>query len=371
MADLKVVINNSSFYTPLGNSDSTIDSLIAGASAVSQDSLFDVSLPFAQFKNKNYRNLISVFNEISANLDVSICDPKSTVIIYASAKGDLSGLEKSFLSKNNLDNNSISPLLDNQVEVISDILGFKNSHSIVISNACASGQVALETAKELLEDKTFKFAIVVGFDSLSKFTVSGFNSLSALSTTKGAKPFDKNRDGLTMGECAGAVVLELKNPEKNDICIAGAGSSNDANHRTGPSRTGDGLYNAMLESLKDAKVSKDSIAAIKCHGTSTNYNDAMEAKALYSLFENSCPPAVSLKGALGHMSGGGSLVEVLIGAKLLYKNNIPPTANFETLGVDEPISISNKQQKIEGKILLCLAAGFGGLNSALVLERFE
>lgn len=240
---------------------------------------------------------------------------------------------------------------------------------MVISNACASGQVALETAKELLEDGSFKKILVVGFDALFNFTVSGFNSLGALSHSNGARPFDKDRDGLTMGECAGAAILSFRKPKNGDVVISGAGSSNDANHRTGPSRTGDGLFKAIKSALSDASIKSHEVMTIKCHGTSTNYNDAMEAKALYSTFGETCPLAASLKGALGHMSGGGSLVEVLIGASILNKRELPPTIGFETKGVDEPITLSNKCQKIIGNTLLCLVAGFGGLNSALILEQ--
>lgn len=354
--------------TPLGNSQSTVENLLAGKSAVEKKALFDLTIPFASFDNKEYRHFNTAISSIAKKLDTNNCNADNTVIIYAAAKGDLSGLEESF-NPNNPDTSLTSPLLDKQAERAAEIFGIKDAHIIVSSNACASGQIALEIAKELLEAHNYKKAIVFGFDALYKFTVSGFNSLGALSKTNGARPFDSERDGLTMGECAGAVLLEYREPKTDDIIILGAGSSNDANHRTGPSRTGDGLFAAMKSSIKDASIDTAQISAVKCHGTSTNYNDAMEAKALYSLFNDKCPPASSLKGALGHMSGGGSLVEVLIGASLLLNKMLPPTIGFASLGVEESIAISNKCQPISGNTLLCLAAGFGGLNSSLILEK--
>ncbi len=369
MTESKVVIEDSCILTPFGDLDSTTKNLLNCNGAIKKLHLFNLNIPFAAFTDPGKRLLNNSVSVLSDTLDKKLLDKESTLLIYAAAKGDLSGLEASFQNKDDILASLTSPLLDEQAIQIAEYFNISKSNIMVISNACASGQVALETAKELLEDGSFKKILVVGFDALFNFTVSGFNSLGALSHSNGARPFDKDRDGLTMGECAGAAILSFRKPKNGDVVISGAGSSNDANHRTGPSRTGDGLFKAIKSALSDASIKSHEVAAIKCHGTSTNYNDAMEAKALYSTFGETCPPAASLKGALGHMSGGGSLVEVLIGASILNKRELPPTIGFETKGVDEPITLSNKCQKIIGNTLLCLAAGFGGLNSALILEQ--
>lgn len=369
MTKKKVVLDRSYYHTPFGDPDSTITNLLDGKTALKKDNLFDLNIPFASFIDNKYRDLKYSFAASLDKIDLSNIKDERVLFIYASAKGDLSGLEASFFGTEKESNTS--PLLDIQAKQITDILGLSSPHTIVISNACASGQIALETAKELLQSETFDIAIVAGFDALYKFTTSGFNSLSALSPDSGAKPFDINRNGLTMGECFGLTVLNYRVPKTGDIIISGAGSSNDANHRTGPSRTGDGLFQAMNEALRDASSNSEQVAAVKCHGTSTNYNDAMEAKALFSLFGENCPPAASLKGAMGHMSGGGSLVEVLIASQILKQQKMPPTFGFEKIGVEEPISISSSTQEIHGNLILCLAAGFGGLNSALILEEIK
>jgi 3-oxoacyl-[acyl-carrier-protein] synthase-1 len=291
---------------------------------------------------------------------------QSTVFLYCAAKGDIRGLEETVI--NGSTNYPVSPLLDLQAHQCCDTLGIHPARIMVVSNACASGAVGLHIAAEMLREGIFTHAIVAGFDCISRFTITGFNSLNALSGT-GARPFDAQRNGLILGEGAGVAVLSYRETHAGDCSIVGAGSSNDANHRTGPSRTGDGLHAAARAALTDAGLRPGDIGGVKCHGTATPYNDAMEAKALSLVFGNSIPPCVSLKGAIGHLSGAGSLIEILISAKCLKRRTLPQTAGYETHGVDEPVPVTSKATPITQSRLLCLAAGFGGLNAAVVIEE--
>lgn len=210
--------------------------------------------------------------------------------------------------------------------------------------------------------------VVFGFDGISRFVATGFHSLSALSPS-GARPFDATRDGLTIGDGAAVLLLTLREPFSGDIVVAGAAGSNDANHRTGPSRTGEGLLRAARAALADAKMTPAAVGGIKCHGTATKYNDAMEAKAIFALFGEDVPPCFSVKGAIGHTSGAGSLVEICIAAECLRRRLSPPTAGFSALGVDEALPVSSSRQVLTGGSLLCLSAGFGGINAAVVLAE--
>jgi 3-oxoacyl-(acyl-carrier-protein) synthase len=247
-----------------------------------------------------------------------------------------------------------------------------------VSNACASGAVAVEMAREMLVEGVARRIVLFGLDTLSQFVVTGFHALNALSPL-GARPFDAARDGLTPGECAAAAVLTMREVRPGDIIIAGAGSSNDANHRTGPSRTGDGLLLASQAALRDAGFPPSEVGAVKCHGTGTVYNDAMEAKALTALFGDRIPPCASVKGALGHTSGAGSLLEILIAAECLRRRSLPPTAGYRAHGVEEPLPLSSAAQPVigpsmpgtavPGAAVLCLSAGFGGINAAVVLRE--
>lgn len=361
-----VVIEQSEVISPLGNLAETTNDLIEGAKAIVPGPFFDVPAAYAPFENLAFRDLLFCTSWMASRIDLSAIDPCSTVFIYSAAKGDMRALEERIY--NGSVSTRISPLLDLQAQTACEILKLKPSRCLVVSNACASGAVGIETALELLREERYTHAVIFGFDFLLRFTATGFFSLSALSDT-GARPFDADRNGLTMGEGAGMTVLSYRDAYEGDIIVAGAGSSNDANHRTGPSRSGEGLFRAMQACLADAQMAPDAIGAVKCHGTATIFNDAMEAKALYSLFGDNCPPCSSFKGAIGHLSGASSLIEVLIAAECIKRRTLPPTIGYENHGVDEPVAISSKPQTIENPTVLCLAAGFSGLNTAVIVKE--
>jgi 3-oxoacyl-[acyl-carrier-protein] synthase-1 len=356
-----IILKNAAVITALGPLNATVESLFAGVSGLKTGHSFGIPVPVAPFHDIIYRSIGNTASTFVPVLQGCTIDFSRTVFIYCSAKGDLSAFSSE-------EKRGISPLLDNQAKLSAQILGLSDCHIMVVSSACASGSVAIETAKNLLERGLFTHAVIFGFDALSQFVISGFNSLSALSPDA-ARPFDKKRNGLMLGEGAAIAVLSVEIPEKGEIVISGAANTNDANHRTGPSRTGEGLYRAAKSALDDANVKPQEIGAVKCHGTATNYNDAMEAKAMFSLFGLSIPPSFSLKGALGHTSGASSLVETILAAQFLKRKQIPPTIGFEESGVDEPMPIKSDCQPISTNKILCLSAGFGGLNAAIVLEE--
>jgi 3-oxoacyl-[acyl-carrier-protein] synthase I len=368
MPELSVVLEQCEILSPLGNLAEAAADCMDGASAIRPGPCFDVPVAFAPFIDERHRFLTCAAETLKSSVDLSELDPLNTLFVFCCAKGDMRPVEQYYAQA--LGDAFIPPLPGPQADQAKKIVLPTAARTLVISSACASGSMAVEAAKDHLLSGDFSHAVVFGFDALSRFVVSGFASLAALSKT-GAKPFDAQRDGLTLGEGACIAVFSLRKPFAGDIVIRGAGSSNDANHRTGPSRTGDGLLRAMKAALDDANIPRHAIGAVKCHGTATPYNDAMEAHALFSLFESDIPPCCSIKGALGHMSGAGSLIEMLVASKFLERHALAPTAGFQSLGVDENIPVSGNPQTFEKNSMLCLAAGFGGINSAIILEEME
>ncbi|MGD9200314.1 MAG: beta-ketoacyl synthase N-terminal-like domain-containing protein [Chitinispirillia bacterium] len=362
-----IVIEQAQIISPLGNLTDTVNSLISGSDAIGHGPCFDIPVGCASFKDEKFRDFIYCFKHLLLSINLQKIDFSSTLLIYCSAKGDIRLLEEQIYFKKS--HSSISPRLDIQCRKICELIGMDPFSSVVVSNACTSGSIGIEMAVDLLRMQRYSHIIVCGFDCLSRFTTTGFYSLGALSKDR-ARPFDSKRDGLTMGEGGGIAVLSLKNPCKGEIAVMGAGSSNDANHRTGPSRTGEGLYKAIKAALSNGSITYGSIGAVKCHGTATPYNDAMEAKALHLLFGQKIPPCVSYKGAIGHMSGAGSLVETLIAAENLKRRKLPPTKGFFKRGVDEEIPVSSNSQSFAKPCILCLSAGFGGLNSAVIIKEY-
>lgn len=363
-----IILESGACFSALGSLEQTAAALLGGVSGIRGGPSFGVDVPCAPFADLSLRDISLCAGRLAQATDTALLKGERLLYIFCAAKGDLRGLDRAADGAPECE--TPSALLDVQAAAVSEALGIDPVRTTVISNACASGAIALELASELLSYGPYDRAVVVGYDSLSRFVTTGFHALGALSPHV-AHPFDADRDGLTLGEGAALAVLARREPRAGDIVLAGAASSNDANHRTGPSRTGEGLYRAAAAALRDADMEPDAVGGVKCHGTATVYNDAMEAKALTTLFGSSYPPCVSVKGALGHTSGGGSLLEALLAAEFLKRRTLPPTAGFRRLGVDEPLAVSASPQSLRQPSVLCLSAGFGGVNAALVLREEE
>lgn len=249
-------------------------------------------------------------------------------------------------------------------ERVANHFGIDKNNYRIISNACISGVSALVAGKRLIESGRYKTVIVSGADVLSHFITSGFASFKSLSE-EGCHPFDKQRDGLNLGEAC-ATVLLTTNQSVDGIVLAGGGISNDANHISGPSRTGDGLCYAMQKALLDANVNIQDIDFINTHGTATVYNDEMESKAIH-LAGLQTHPVNSLKGYFGHTLGASGVIETIICAHQLKNNLLYGTFGFQELGVPMPITVlsSHKAEKVAACVKT--ASGFGGCNAAVVL----
>jgi 3-oxoacyl-[acyl-carrier-protein] synthase II len=213
--------------------------------------------------------------------------------------------------------------------------------------------------------------------------ITAFNALKALSTRndppqKASRPFDKNRDGFIISE--GAVVLVLESMEHalgrgaNILAeIIGYGATSDAFHVTQPLEDGAGAARAMQAAIKKAGIKPEEIQYINAHGTSTQLNDAMETKAIKTVFGEYAykVPISSTKSMLGHMIGCAGAVEPAICIMTILKGIIPPTINLET---PDPVCdldyVPNVARPAKVDTALTNSFGFGGHNSVLILRRF-
>ncbi|MDB0715215.1 beta-ketoacyl synthase N-terminal-like domain-containing protein [Bacteroides xylanisolvens] len=235
----------------------------------------------------------------------------------------------------------------------------------VISNACISGVSALVVAKRWIELGRYKRVIVAGGDILSHFITSGFLSFRSVSAHR-CRPYDIQRDGLSLGEACGAVLLETQG-NINHIILSGGAISNDANHISGPSRTGDGLALAINQAMEEAGALPEDISFINAHGTATVYNDEMESKAIH-LAGLSAVPVNSLKPYFGHTLGASGIIETILCIEQLKEGIYYGTLGYETLGVPMPITVYGTHQPMPMKCCIKTASGFGGCNAALVLS---
>lgn len=280
-----------------------------------------------------------------------------TALVIATTKGNIQELEKG-----NLNGASISLLASK----ITTHFGFKNQ-PIIICNACVSGLMAVATAKRLIQMNQFENAFVLALDEITPFVVSGFSSFQAMSKEV-CKPFDKSRTGINLGEAAAAVYVSKEIKNKDSFEILGEGSIADANHISGPSRTGEGLYLSIQSALREAGISSQNIDVVSAHGTATLYNDEMEAIAFdrSGLAEK---PVHSLKAYFGHTLGAAGLLELIVLMESLKNNKTIISKGFEELGVSIPLNITTSSIEQDLKIGLKTASGFGGSNTALLIKK--
>lgn len=295
--------------------------------------------------------LTQLIEENSLNLS------DKTLVVLSSTKGNISILNNPKLNypKERAYLNSLTKKIEDYFQLRNPIL--------IVSNACISGSLAIEFAKRQMELGEFENAIVIGADEVSKFILSGFESFQAVADGI-CKPFDANRCGINLGEAVGAVFL-TKNPSENSVRILGSGTYNDANHISGPSRTGEGLYRSIQKALELSQVEVDYISA---HGTATLYNDEMESIA-YQRSGLLNIPTNSLKGYFGHTLGASGILETIMGIRALRNNTLIKSYGYESQGTSHPVNLITKTTSKELKTFLKTAAGFGGSNIAMVFEK--
>ncbi|HBH61405.1 MAG TPA: beta-ketoacyl synthase [Nitrospiraceae bacterium] len=294
--------------------------------------------------------------------------PKDSGLILASTKGEIDLLEKSLLTG---EGEASECNLNNLLEKVSQLTGI-TGEAIVISAACASATAAIARAAAMIRRGYKDSMLVAACDSVTEFVYSGFSSLMALDKFP-ARPFDRSRSGLSLGEAAAYALIMSEaraRKEKRRILgeISGWGLSDDANHMTGPSRTGDGLSLAITKAMKTAGADEHDIGFISAHGTGTVYNDAMEIKSFKSVFKMEKKPVYSIKGGLGHTMGAAGLVEMIIALRALKEKTVPPTVNLKDPDDDARGWASGNQRAAgENKYGLLTNAGFSGINAALVV----
>jgi 3-oxoacyl-(acyl-carrier-protein) synthase len=286
-------------------------------------------------------------------------DAAGLAFVLATTKGDLSGV--------------VGPgtglgIPQRLAQRLAADLGTRGTPAAV-SCACASGLSALALAGRWIRQKEAERVLVVGTDALSAFILRGFSCLLALDDGP-CRPFDRDRAGLSLGEAAGAILLTGREEESLGIEIAGWGESNAANHITGPSRDGTGLFLAASRALRRAGADPGDVDYIHLHGTGTTFNDAMEGKALVRLFEEGSPPASGTKAQTGHTLGAAGVIESLIAIEVLERGRAPGNVGLEEPDLDRRIDLLRADAPLpRARLALKVSAGFGGINAAMVFRR--
>jgi 3-oxoacyl-[acyl-carrier-protein] synthase II len=247
---------------------------------------------------------------------------------------------------------------------------------LILSNACASGTNAVGQAFISLRSGEYDIAICGGYDTMSEFTFAGFSSLMVVSPGL-CRPFDKNRDGLVLGEGSGILVLEelehaLKRGARIIGEVKGYGESSDAYHMTSPDPTGKGAAAAIAGALEDA--GQPLVDYINAHGTGTSLNDTVESRAIVMALGNRAAetPVSSIKPMIGHLLGAAGAVEAIASLFAIKHKTLPPNLNFETPDPECPLKVvTAPQEHSEISTVLSNSFGFGGSNASIILGELQ
>lgn len=318
---------------------------------------FVASLLSSDFEELAFRSAQKAIDASGINISST-----RTVFILSSTKGSIEKLGQT-------DDDKL--YLGNIAQRIATRLGIQLS-PIVVCNACISGLAAMILASRLLVSKKYDYAVVCGADCPGRFIISGFQSLNAMSAFS-CQPFDIERQGLNLGEAAATVVLgrEITTKSVNNACrrqvwqIGHGYIKNDAYHISAPSKTAEGLYEALQETMNG--IDKRNIAFINAHGTATLFNDQMEAIAIHRA-ELQDIPVNALKGYVGHTLGAAGIMETILCMKAVDDHTVLGTRGYEEVGVSGRIQLSSKHHSTIKTSFIKQLSGFGGCNATLYAQ---
>lgn len=247
-------------------------------------------------------------------------------------------------------------------------LGVAATKHLQVVAACASSTIAIGMGLRWLDRSACDLVLAGGYDGISLLVAAGFEAIRATTATM-PQPFRTGRDGMLVGEGAGIIAMTHRSaPAPTRFYVSGFGASTDALHITAPDRTGAGLIRAATRAIEDARCDPIAIGLASAHGTSTPYNDAMEAKAIAAV----CPgdPVVHpFKAQIGHTLGAAGVLETLAAADALMRDIAPASYGTGPLDPDARVRLLAASERAQYAHALKLSAAFGGVTAALVLSR--
>ena len=356
--------------SPLGDtSEDNYQAVKAGKSAIRAYAPMTDGIPdgfIASLMSADFEDLVfrSAGQAIEAS-GINVADARS-VFILSSTKGVIEGLGKD--ADENL-------YLGETAQRIATRLGF-TTRPVVVCNACISGSAAMILASRLLQLGTFDHVVVCGADCPQRFIISGFQSLNAMSA-ESCRPFDIERQGLNLGEAAATVVLSSRLPageqatnksDKRFWTIGHGRIKNDAFHISAPSKTADGLLEALQQTMES--VGKDDLAFINAHGTATLFNDQMESIAIQRAALSDVP-VNALKGYIGHSLGAAGVFETILCMKSVDDHTVLGTRGYEEMGVSGKVMLSAEHSSTHKTGFIKMLSGFGGCNATLYAKSVE
>jgi 3-oxoacyl-[acyl-carrier-protein] synthase II len=260
---------------------------------------------------------------------------------------------------------------------VASALGFRGATDTIM-NACSSSTIAIGLGAARIASGDLDLVLAGGVEPLSRTTFAGFNALRLVDPDP-CRPFDRDRRGMSLGECAAFLLLEdreraLGRGARVYAEVAGHGMSADAWHATAPEPEGDGLARSMRAALRAAGVAPEEVDHVNAHGTATEQNDRAEARALKTVFgtRTASIPVASIKGMVGHCLGAAGAIEAFATVMSLHYGAIPPTAGLRDPDPDFGLDlVAVAARRADLRVALSNSTAFGGNNGTLVLRRHK
>ncbi|NLM38697.1 MAG: beta-ketoacyl-ACP synthase II [Firmicutes bacterium] len=408
----RVVVTGIGAVTPLGNKEQLWQSVLNGISGIGKITLFDASnypvqigaevkdFDPADYMDRKDARRMDRFCQFAvaaaqqslkdAGLSITPANANRVGVLVGSGIGGISTVEQQarVLIEKGLERVSpfFVPMLipDMASGQIAIQTGAKGPNSCTVT-ACATGTNSLGDAFRIIARGDADVMLAGGSEAaLCPLGIAGFIASRALSTRndepqKASRPFDRTRDGFVMGEGAAVLVLEnLEHALRRGAHIygeiVGYGATGDAYHITAPAPEGEGAQRAMKAALQDAGIEPEDVQYINAHGTSTEYNDKYESRAIELVFgEHAQSLAVSSTKALtGHMLGAAGAVEAAVTLMALENQIVPGTYNYEFPDPECTLDyVPNEARPMEFTYAMSNSFGFGGHNAVLVMKRWE
>ena len=411
----RIVITGMGTINPLGlNVKEAWGNLIAGISGVGPITQFDshaaalqvhIAAEVKGFKPENFMDAKEArrrdrFEQLAvaaareaiaqSGLQVTEANAGRIGVIISSAIGGLNSLQEAVLTNHTEGPRRVSPflipmLMSNGGAGMTAIeFGIKGP-CFSVASACASGSDGIGTALMMLRIGMIDAALAGAAESTITSTgVAAFDRVGAMSRCNDdysmtPQPFDKNRDGLVMGEGAAVLVLERESDAKTRGAtifaeLAGYGATADAYHVTAPHKYGEGGASAIRMALSSAQANFDEVGYINAHGTGTLLNDLSETRAIKAAFGDRAYkiPISSTKSMTGHMMGATGALEAIFCVQALREGILPPTIHYQTPDPECDLDyIPNKAREVNTSLVISNAFGFGGHNAVLALRKYS
>ncbi len=324
-----------------------------------------------------------------SGLEISEKNSSRVGVVIATGIGGITSLEDAVFLIRDTNPRKVSPflipmLMPNGAAGLVAIDHGIHGPCFAVSSACASGADGIGTAMMMMRAGVVDAAIAGAAEAtISRATVAAFDRIQAMSRRNDdysmtPQPFDKNRDGLVIGEGAGILILETETHAKargaNILAeMAGYAATADAYHITAPHSEGAGGAQAIRNSLASAQVNPEDVGYISAHGTGTPLNDLSETKAIKAAFGAQAykTPISSTKSMTGHMMGATGALEAIICVQAIREGKLPPTIHYQTPDPDCDLDyIPNTARDAKINVAMSNAFGFGGHNAVLVVRKY-